>query len=194
MLRATSLVCLSVLGLSALAFAPPAFCADAPAADKAAPAAPAAKGVFSLDRIHKELCRDIKLDRTQARAMRQMRIDDSKKYDAFKKEHKAEFRAFEKSDDLWKKENKPAIEEAKKAVRSARKGGEAAAIAQAEAAYDKLLDSRPKLPAALERETFTPEQIIPTVKALMHEDQMKEFEINIKALKRMQEKIEAEKK
>ncbi len=184
-------VCLSVLGLSAFAFSPPALCADAPAADKAAPAP---KGVFSLDRIHKELCRDIKLDRDQARTLRKMREDDGDKYRAFTKAHKAEFRAFEKSEDLWKKENKAAIEEAKKAVHSARKGGEADAISQAEAAYKKLLDSRPRLPAALERETFTPEQVIPTVKALMHEDQMKEFEINIKALKRLQEKAETEKK
>src|SRR5690349_16480888 len=94
-----------------LALACPALALAADAGDEAN-----AKGQFSLDRIHKELCRDIKLDRDQSRTLRQMRSDDSDKYRAFEKAHKAEFRAFEESDDLWKKNNRDALNDAKKNI------------------------------------------------------------------------------
>lgn len=151
-----------------------------------------AKGRFSLDRIHKELCRDIKLERDQSRTLRQMREDDGDKYRAFVRAHKAEFRAFEEADDLWKKNSRDALNEAKKNIKTANKLGEADKIAAAEAAHKKILDTRPKLPAALERETFDPDEVIPVVKALMKPEQMAEFEANVKALKRMQEKAKSE--
>jgi hypothetical protein len=166
--------------LLALACSPLALGADAP------------KGQFSLDRIHVELIRDIDLDRDQKRTLRQAREDDSDKYRAFVRAHKAEFEAFEESEDAWKKANRDALNEAKKALNTARKIGEADKIAAAEAAYKKLLDTRPKLPAALERETFDPDKIIPLVRAVMKPEQMAEFEANVKVLKRMQEKAKGE--